>query len=108
MCQGRGPSPPLVLALIENLTGDSAFHADAAAKKTNSTFAEWRQWQSTVHAALLAAEQIDFTREGTAAHVGKKYKLKPHPRPGDKGTPRGRVLTVAQINNMAAGPPPAA
>lgn len=104
VCQGRGPSPSLVMTLVENLTADSAFHADAAAKKTGSTFAEWRQWQSTVHAALLAAEQIDFVREGTAAHVGKKYKLKPHPRPGAKKA--ARVLTVAQINAMA-GPPAA-
>jgi len=106
VCRGCGPTPSLVVALIENLTADSAFHASSAAAETGSTFTEWRRWQSTVHSALLAAEQIDFVREGTAAHVGKKYKLKPHPRPGEKK--RARVLTVADINRMADGPPPAA
>jgi len=81
--------------MVENLTADSAFHAAAAAAETGSTFGEWRRWQSTVNAALLAVEQIDFVREGTAAHVGKKYKLTPHERPGQRQ--RARVLTVADI-----------
>jgi len=99
VCRGRGPRPSLIVALVENLSVDSAFHAASAAAETGSTFAEWRRWQSRVHSALLAAEQVDFIREGTAAHVGKKYKLKPHPRPGQ--TKKPRVLTVAEINRGA-------
>jgi len=96
---GRGPSAALVLALIEGLPADAAFTASAAAASTRSAVDEWRMWQSTLQSNLLAAEEIDFTREGTKAQVGKKYKFKPHPRPG--ATKKPRVLTVAQINKMS-------
>lgn len=96
VCQGRGPAPSLVLALIEGLSVDSAFHASAAAKETRSDVTEWRYWQSRLQANLLSAELIDYVREQTKAHVGKKYKFKPHDRPGAKRKPR--VLTVAEIN----------
>lgn len=96
VCQGRGPSPSLVVSLVEHLTADSAFHASAAAQESRSDFTEWRHWQSRLQTNLLSAELIDYVREQTKAHVGKKYKLKPHERPGAKKKPR--VLTVAEIN----------
>lgn len=99
MCQGRGPRPTLVLTLVEHLPTDSAFAASTAAEKTGSEISDWRRWQSSVNLSLLIAELIDFTREQTSAHVGKKYKFDPHERPGQKKA--ARVLTVAQINKMA-------
>ncbi|GAB3209813.1 hypothetical protein GCM10027294_25700 [Marinactinospora endophytica] len=102
VCRGEGPPPSLVLELIEHLTSDSAFAAAAAAESTGSDPREWRRWQSRVHTALLAAEQIDFTREQTKAHVGKRYRFKPHPRPGSTRKPR--LLTVAEINRGREAP----
>jgi hypothetical protein len=102
VCSGRGYTPTLVLALIENLPADSAFTASTAAGK-NGVFDEWRTWQSGLQSNLLAASQIDFTREGTQAQVGKKYKFKPYPRPGAKSKPK--VLTVAEINAQRAAQP---
>lgn len=99
VCQGRGPSPSQVLSLIEHLTPDSAFRAEVLAAQKGTDPVEWRLWQSRLQANLLSAEQIDFIREGTAAHVGKKYKLKPHDRPGAKAKPR--VVTVTEINSGA-------
>ncbi len=95
VCQGRGPSPSLVLTLIEHLSPDSAFRATAMATARGSDPGEWRLWQSRLQANLLSAEQIDYIREGTRAHVGKKYKLTPHDRPGAKRKPR--VVTVSDI-----------
>lgn len=100
MARGAGgPAPSLVLALIEALPADAAFAASAAAAKRAGEVEEWRSWQSGLQSNLLLAELIDYTREQTKAHVGKKYKFRPHERPGAKKKPR--VLTVAEINRRA-------
>ncbi|MFC7330821.1 hypothetical protein [Marinactinospora rubrisoli] len=92
---------------MDHLPADAAFAASAAAERTRSEVEEWRTWQSGVHQALLLAELIDFTREGTKAQVGRRYKLKPHPRPGE--TKKARVITVAELNQRGPRPiPPAA
>lgn len=102
MCRGGGPRPSLVLALVEHLPADSAFAASAAAARTRSDPDEWRQWQSGLHQATLLAELIDFQRENTKAQVGKKYRFKPHPRPGERRKPR--VVTVAELNRRGGAP----
>lgn len=106
VCQGRGPAPGLVLSLVEFLPADSAFAASASAEKTNSEIHEWRTWQAQLQSNLLLAELIDFQRENTKAQVGKRYKFKPHPRPGEKK--KARVVTVAELNRggLRALPPP--
>ncbi|RCV53469.1 hypothetical protein [Marinitenerispora sediminis] len=107
VCQGRGPRPQLVLALVDNLPADSAFAASAAAEHTRSEVEEWRTWQSGLQGNLLLAELIDRQRENTKAQVGKKYRFKPHPRPGEKK--KARVITVAELNQRGLRPvPPAA
>ena len=72
VCQGRGPRPSQVLSLIEHLTPDSAFRAVVLAAEKGTDPVEWRLWQSRLQANLLSAEQIDFIREGTAAHIDRK------------------------------------
>jgi hypothetical protein len=90
-----------VLALVEGLPADSAFAAAAAAARTKSAVADWRTWQSGIQTALLLAELIDRQRENTRIHVGPRYKLKPHERPGDRKTPT--VVRVADITEEITG-----
>lgn len=96
---GRGPSPALVLALVEGLPEDSA---TVAAMRGG---AEWRGWtqQTRVLADLYDAVMADVAVN--AAHYSKAKKVKPvskpYPRPQAKQRRGQRVDDVRRALGAA-------
>jgi len=97
---GGGPSPALVLALVEGLPEDSATVAAMRGGR------DWRGWTRT---ALLLADIYDAINANTRASGRWRRKpptIPPYPRPKLRQGQRRRGQTIADVRRTLGIPAP--
>lgn len=97
---GGGPSPALVLALVEGLPEDSATVAAMRGGR------DWRGWTRT---ELLLADIYDAINANTRASGRWRRKpptIPPYPRPKLRRGQRRRGQTIADVRRILGIPAP--
>lgn len=97
MVAGRGPSPALVLALVEGLPEDSA---TVAAMRGG---ADWRGWTQQARILADVYDAINLNTRASGRWKKRAPKIDPYPRP-KRARSRRRGQSISDIRRIVGAP----